>query len=66
MVPATMVAAAYGLAAADVVEEMQEPSAVVLGDDTCPGLLLRLAALAAECVARLEAQGFARNSIRGM
>lgn len=54
---------AYGLAAADVVEEVQEPSAATLEASSYAAIAQRLRGLAETSVAKLQAQGFSMDQI---
>ncbi|XP_075770829.1 5-oxoprolinase, partial [Pelodiscus sinensis] len=54
---------AYGLALADVVHEAQEPCSLRYEPGAFGQLDQRIAALEAECVRALQAQGFARSQI---
>ncbi|CAO3593930.1 unnamed protein product [Absidia cylindrospora] len=49
---------AFGLALADVVHEVQEPCAEILGDDSLPVLQKRVATLVQSCNDELHRQGF--------
>lgn len=57
------VLSAYGMALADVVEDVQEPSAVALEESTRPHLEQRLASLKAEARSKLKAQDFKDEDI---
>ena len=57
--------AAYGLAAADVVREEQEPSAAVFSLDTSKQLWGRVLELAETAKTALEKEGFATEAIVG-
>lgn len=57
------VLSAYGMALADVVEDVQEPCSVVLDDENRPHLQDRLSALRSRARATLTAQDFAEDDI---
>lgn len=57
------VLSAYGMALADVVEDVQEPSSVTLGQNSQAHLELRLAALREEARSKLKAQDFSDEDI---
>ncbi|KAI8391805.1 Hydantoinase B/oxoprolinase-domain-containing protein [Radiomyces spectabilis] len=54
---------AFGLALADVVHELQEPSAETLTATSIPGLRERIENLSARCREELSSQGFAEDNI---
>jgi 5-oxoprolinase (ATP-hydrolysing) len=57
------VLSAYGMALADVVHEMQEPSSAVFGDDKISSLVERLDGLKVKAVIALRDQGFSEKDI---
>ncbi|KAG7813787.1 hypothetical protein KL921_000061 [Ogataea angusta] len=57
------VLSAYGMALADVVEEVQEPSSYLLEDSSQPFLQARLEALKQQAAKSLQAQGFKSEDI---
>lgn len=57
------VLSAYGMALADVVEDVQEPSSLVLDDSNRPILEDRIRALTGQAVSSLKAQGFQDEDI---
>lgn len=57
------VLSAYGMALADVVHEIQEPSSVVFKEEEKQGLETRLEQLRGKASAALKEQGFVTNSI---
>ncbi|KAI7863880.1 Hydantoinase B/oxoprolinase-domain-containing protein [Spinellus fusiger] len=54
---------AFGLALADVVHEVQEPCADLIGSKTLPGLKERMNQLTEQCTRALLDQGFSKNQI---
>lgn len=54
---------AYGMALADVVHEAQEPSGLEYSTENAVTLQERLNALASQCYAKLQAQGFSKEHI---
>ncbi|KAH6564706.1 hypothetical protein BASA62_007754 [Batrachochytrium salamandrivorans] len=55
---------AYGLSLADVVHEMQEPSAIDLSEKNLDYIKTRASALIASCTKALEKQGFEKSHIQ--
>ncbi|XP_026467050.1 5-oxoprolinase-like [Ctenocephalides felis] len=55
---------AYGMALADVVHEAQEPSGMILSEQSAPIIKQRLDHLSETCIKKLKEQGFTPNQIR--
>jgi len=58
------VLSAYGLSLADVIHEVQEPSAELYSDESLPRLKERIQALCEACTIELKSQGFKDESIK--